>query len=210
MSRYTGPKCRLCRRVGEKLLLKGAKCLGPRCTIERRPSPPGVHTRRRRKLSDRGVQLQEKQKARYSYGIQERQFRKMFVEAERLPGVTGETFLMSLEKRLDNVAFRLGFADSRAQSRQVVCHGHLLINGVKTDIPSYSVKPGDVISWREPSKKTAYYEERISLLKGSHQVPRWLSLDPETLSGRVLSNPASDDIESKFFDEQAIVAYYSR
>jgi small subunit ribosomal protein S4 len=147
MARYTGPKCKLCRRAGIKLFLKGERCYTPKCQLDpnRRPFPPGEHGQRRRKLSEYAVRLIEKQKARHTYGILERQFRKHFEEAQRRPGATGENFLQILETRLDNVVYRLGFADSRAQARQIVRHGHIELNGRKTDIPSALVRPGDVI-----------------------------------------------------------------
>src|SRR6266540_2496626 len=155
MARYKGPDCRVCRRQGEKLFLKGTKCLGPKCTIEKRPNPPGdQHKGRRRKVSDRGLQLREKQKARYAYGILERQFRRYYEEAVRRPGVSGENLVRILETRLDNVVHRLGFADSRDQARQVVGHGHITLNGRKTDIPSARVKVGDVIGLSEDARNT--------------------------------------------------------
>src|SRR5215213_335113 len=151
MARYTGPVCRICRRAGMKLFLKGERCFGPKCGVERRPTPPGTQTQRRRKVSEYGLQLREKQKARSIYGVLEAQFRKHFSEAERRPGMTGENLLRILETRLDNVVYRLGFADSRAQARQLVRHGHFMVNGRKTNIPSFRTRPGDVISVRPES-----------------------------------------------------------
>ena len=139
MARYTGPVCRLCRRIGDKLFLKGSKCIA-KCTLERRPQPPGPQPSRRRRVSDRGLQLREKQKARRMYGVLERQFRRVFEEAQRVPGVTGDNLLMLLERRLDNVVYRLGFADSRPQARQLIEHGHIMLNGHRTDIPSVDRK----------------------------------------------------------------------
>jgi len=210
MGRYTQANCRLCRRVGDKLMLKGDRCFTSKCALERRNVPPGYKgiTKRRPKKSDRGLQLQEKQKARYTYGLLERQFRKFFAEAERLPGVTGENLLILLERRLDNVVYRLGFASSRSQARQVVLHGHILLNGRKTDVPSCLVKPGNVISWREGSTKTEYYKTLLQEIEG-RTIPGWLTLDKQKLVGQVVNLPTAEDIEVKF-DEKAIVEYYSR
>ncbi len=212
MARYIGPTCRLCRRVGEKLMLKGERCLTPKCALERRSGPPGRHTLPRRRgrggVSDRGIQLGEKQKARYTYGVLERQFRKFFAEARRLPGPTGENLLVLLERRLDNVVYRLSWADSRSQARQVVRHGHILLNKRKTDIPSCLVKVGDIIEWREAGTRTEYYKKLVETLEGK-TIPGWLSLDRERLVGQVLALPSRDDIGAKF-NEKAIVEYYSR
>ena len=163
MARYTDAVCKLCRREGQKLFLKGERCLGPKCAIERRSFPPGDHGRKaafRRKMSDFGTQLREKQKARRIYGVMERQFRRYFREASRRKGLTGSTLLSILESRLDNVVYRLGFADSRAQARQLVRHGHFEVNGRKTDIPSYIVNVGDVIAVRSNSNKKEYFKDR--------------------------------------------------
>ena len=207
MARYTAAVCRLCRRSGEKLMLKGSKCI-TKCTLDRRPKPPGPQLGRRRRPSERGLQLREKQKARYSYGILERQFRRLFTEAQRQPGITGENLLVLLERRLDNVVYRLGFADSRAQARQIVRHGHILLNGSKTDIPSCLVKEGDTISWKSASTKTEYYQQLVQSIT-SKLILNWLSLDKQNLVGKVLSLPTPDDIEAKF-DGKGIVEYYSR
>jgi len=208
MARYTEAACRLCRRVSEKLMLKGDRCLTPKCALERRAGPPGRHAATRQKISDRGLQLKEKQKARYTYGVLERQFRRFFNEAVRLPGVTGENLLILLERRFDNVVYRLGFATSRAQARQLVRHGHFMVNGRKTDVPSFLVKPADLIQWCESSKRTEYYK-RLAEVSKDLTVPSWLSLDHQNLEGRVLTFPARDDIEIKL-NEKAIVEYYSR
>jgi small subunit ribosomal protein S4 len=208
MARYTEAVCRLCRRSGDKLMLKGARCFTPKCAIERRAKPPGQQPIRRRRLSDRGVQLREKQKARYSYGMMERQFRRFFSQAERQAGITGENLLVLLERRLDNAVYRLGFADSRAQARQLVLHGHIMLNGRKTDIPSALVKEGDTISWKESSTRTEYYKQLAPNIE-SKVIPGWLNLDEEKLIGRVTSLPTPDDIEAKF-EWQSIVEYYSR
>ena len=208
MARYTAAVCRLCRRCGEKLMLKGGRCLTPRCAMDRREKPPGQQLGRRRRLSDRGLQLKEKQKARYTYGILERQFRRLFNEAERQSGITGENLLVLLERRLDNVVYRLGFADSRSQARQLVQHGHIMLNGRKTDIPSCLVKEGDTISWREGSTKTEYYKQLAQTIEG-RSILSWLSLDKQKLVGQVLSLPTPDDIDAKF-EGKTIVEYYSR
>lgn len=210
MARYTQATCRLCRRVGDKLMLKGDRCFTSKCALERRDVPPGYSgiSKRRAKKSDRGLQLQQKQKARYTYGILERQFRKVFAEAERLPGVTGENLLVLLERRLDNVVYRLGFASSRPQARQLVRHGHFQLNGRKTDIPSCLVKPGDIVSWREASTKSEYYKALIQEIE-NRIIPGWLALDKEKLVGRIVNLPTGDDIEAKF-DAKVIVEYYSR
>ncbi|MFH1169375.1 MAG: 30S ribosomal protein S4 [Chloroflexota bacterium] len=209
MARYTGPVCRLCRRSGGKLLLKGNRCLTPKCGVEKRAKPPGQQqSGRRQKLSDRGLQLREKQKTRYTYGIMEKQFSKSFKMAEKRKGVTGDTLLVLLERRLDNVVYRLGFADSRPQARQLVRHGHIVLNGRKTDIPSYLVKEGDSISWREGSTKTEYYKQLTQTIE-SKTVLSWLSLNRQNLMGQVVSLPTPDDIDTAF-DGKAITEYYSR
>lgn len=211
MARYTGPVCKLCRREGEKLFLKGERCLTSNCAVERRSYPPGMHGRQRRfrrRSSEYGLQLREKQKARRIYGVLERQFRRYFREAEKRKGVTGATLLQMLESRLDNVVYRLGFADSRSQARQLVCHGHFEVNGRKTNIPSYVVKAGDVIAVRERSKNRAYFRG-IGELLADRLVPNWLKLDIDELSGEVLAIPAREEIELPL-NEQLIVGYYSR
>jgi len=214
MARYTGPTCRLCRRLGEKLMLKGEKCATPKCALEKRNTPPGgrLATRGRGRgrggTSDRGLQLREKQKLRFSYGVLERQFRRFFEEAKKRPGATGETLLILLERRLDNVVYRLGFADSHAQARQIVGHGHIMVNGRRASIPSFLVKSGDVIKWCEASKKTEYYKRLAEEIEGKF-VPNWLSFDKESMTGKVLSLPGKDDVEARF-NAQAVVEYYSR
>ena len=210
MARYTGAVCRLCRRSGEKLLLKGARCFTPKCAVDKRPKPPGQAGagRRRRRVSDRGLQLREKQKARYTYGTLERQFRKTFLNAERQAGITGENLLILLERRLDNVVYRLGFADSRAQARQLVQHGHITLNGCITNIPSALVKEGDTVGWREGSTKTEYYKQLVEDIE-SKTVLNWLSLDRQNMIGQVLSLPTPEEVDAKF-DGKAIVEYYSR
>lgn len=191
-------------------MLKGERCPTPKCPLEKKNTPPGGRPPRRGRggVSDRGLQLREKQKVRFSYGVLERQFRRFFVEAKKGPGTTGENLLVLLERRLDNAVYRLGFADSRAQARQLVRHGHILVNGRKTDIPSFLVKPGDTIKWRESSAKTEYYK-RIAEEIEEGLVPGWLGLDKESMTGKVLNLPGREDIES-LFNEQAVVQYYSR
>jgi len=207
MARYTGPVCRICRRYGDKLMLKGDKCM-TKCTLDKRPSPPGAPQTRRRKLSDRALQLREKQKARYTYGVLEKQFVDYYKEAVRLKGVTGDELVRLLEMRLDNVTYKLGFADSLKAARQVVRHGHIMLNGRKTDIPSAATKAGDVVAWVAKSKKSEYFKiakENMS----SKQAPAWLAVDAEQMTGRVVSPPVISETPSKF-DPAVIVEYYSR
>ena len=208
MGRYTGPVCRLCRRVGEKLFLKGERCFTPRCAVERRRTPPGNQSGRRRRVSDRGIQLREKQKARYIYGVMETQFRKYMEQAFKKPGVTGQYLLELLERRLDNVVFRLGFAESRRQARQLVLHGHFTVNGRKTDIPSYTLRQGDIIAWKESHKERDFYKA-LTVDIPKRPVPQWLTLDTETMTGRAASLPSPEDLESAI-DTRLIVEYYSR
>jgi len=208
MGRYTGAVCRLCRRSGDKLMLKGDRCFTPKCAMDRRAKPPGQQLGRRRRLSDRGLQLREKQKARYTYGIMERQFKRTFNLAERQSGITSDNLLGLLERRLDTTVYRLGFADSRAQARQLVRHGHIMLNGRKTNIPSCLVKEGDTISWRPGSTKTEYYKQLVESIKGK-TVSNWLSLDRENLVGQVLSLPTPEAVEAKF-EGKSIVEFYSR
>ncbi len=207
MARYTGSVCHLCRRVGDKLMLKGSRCYTPKCALERRHRPMGRRGRRRRP-SDRAIQLAEKQKARYTYGMMERQFSRFFERAARQPGVTGDNLIVLLERRLDNVVYRLGFADSRNQARQLVRHGHIVLSGRRTNIPSALVKEGDTIAWREESKKTEYFKQLVEEIK-SRAVPSWLALDRQSLVGRVVSLPTPEDAGAKF-EGQSIVEYYSR
>lgn len=208
MARYTGPVCKLCRREGVKLFLKGDKCMS-KCTLDRRSSKPGQHgTARARKESGYAKQLREKQRVRRTYGVLEKQFRREFDIAARRPGKTSENLLQVLEMRLDNLVYRMGFADSRAQARQLINHGHFTVNGRKTDIASFIARPNDVIAVREQSKNTEYFKTRILLLvqKG---VPSWLRLNADEMSGRVLALPTRTDLELPF-DEQMVVEYYQR
>ncbi len=213
MARYTGPVCKLCRREGEKLFLKGERCTSPKCPFERgRDYPPGEHGRmsrfRRRRPSDYSRQLRQKQKVRRIYGVLERQFRRYFREAECKPGLTGENLLVLLESRLDNIVYRLGFANSRSQARQLVQHGHFVVNGHRTNVPSCIIHPQDTIVVRDGSRKRTYFRERAEQLdEGS--VPTWLSLDAKNMTARMVQVPAREDIDLTV-DEQLIVEYYSR
>ncbi len=208
MARYTGPVCRLCRREGAKLYLKGDRCYTEKCAIDRRAYAPGQHGQRRKKVSEYGLQLREKQKARRIYGILERQFRKYFKKAENQPGVTGENFLRLLERRLDNVVYRLGFASSRAEARQLVKHNHFVLNGHKASIPSMLVKVGDVITIKESSLKSPKFKEIREVIAHKNP-PAWLELDREQLVGKVLAFPTRDQIDVPV-EEQNIVELYSR
>lgn len=211
MARYTDSVCKLCRREGEKLFLKGDRCYSPKCAIERRAYPPGLHGRQaqfRRKESDYKMQLRAKQKARRVYGVFERQFRRYFHDAQSQKGLTGENLLSMLERRLDNVVYRLGLASSRPQARQVVLHGHIEVNGHKTNIASFLVEVDDVVAVCESSKKTTYFKEAVKGLDGG-RVPNWLDLNAVSLSARVVNLPAREHLDATL-DEQLIVEYYSR
>jgi small subunit ribosomal protein S4 len=211
MARYNDAVCKLCRREGEKLFLKGERCLSPKCALERRPYPPGLHGRQsqfRRKVSDYGLQLRAKQKARRVYGVLERQFRRYFREAERRRGLTGTNLLVMLESRLDNVVYRLGFAVSRPQARQLVRHGHFEVNGRKVNIPSYLVQQGDIVAVRPNSQRSTFFKDLAQDLP-HRSIPEWLSRDDEALTGRVMALPERKDIDVSI-DERIIVEYYSR
>lgn len=208
MARYTGPVCRICRRLGDKLYLKGEKCFTPKCPFEKRPFPPGQRSTRRRKVSDRGLQLREKQRGRAVYGILERQFRKYYEEAVRRHGVTGENLLRTLELRLDNVTYRLGFADSRAQARQIVLHGHLTVNGRKAAIPSHVLKVGDEVGLTGRGAKSEYFSIVKENISGK-EIPSWLRLDAGSMTGQVETLPQIEEIGAKF-NTATIVEYYSR
>ncbi|MFZ5854118.1 MAG: 30S ribosomal protein S4 [Chloroflexota bacterium] len=208
MARYTESVCRLCRREGTKLFLKGSRCYTKKCAFERRPSPPGQHGVRRRKVGDYGVQLREKQKVRRVYAVLERQFRNYFDLAEARPGVTGENLLRMLELRLDNVVYRLGFAGSRAQARQLVGHGHFAVNGRPTSIPSFQLKPGDRVAVRESRASREPFKMAKETLR-SHQAPEWLSVEPANLAGTVVDLPRRDQMPLDL-NEQLVVEYYSR
>jgi small subunit ribosomal protein S4 len=208
MARYTGPVCRLCRRERMKLFLKGTRCMGPKCAIERRPYPPGQHGRGRIKESEYLVQLREKQKARRIYGVLEKQFRRYYEEATHAKGVTGTRLLQLLELRLDNVVYRGGLAMSRDQARQFVTHGHFQVNGRKVDIPSYRVKAGDVVAVRERSRSVGRIVEAAAFAAGRH-IPEWLILEAGELKISVVSEPARGVIDVPV-QEQMIVELYSK
>jgi small subunit ribosomal protein S4 len=211
LARHIDSVCRLCRREGQKLYLKGERCYSPKCAVERRPFPPGMHARKtqfRRTQSDYSQQLREKQKVKRIYGVMERQFRRYFQYAVRAKGLTGATLLTVLESRLDNVVYRLGFAPSRPQARQLVRHGHITVNGRKTNVPSYLVKPNDVIAVRAESRSRPYFRSLGESL-GSQTTPGWLSMDVAALQGRVLNRPSREDIDIAV-NEQLVVEFYSR
>jgi small subunit ribosomal protein S4 len=208
LARYIGPVCRLCRREGQKLFLKGEKCF-TKCTIEKRPTIPGVHGRARRaKLLGFGLQLREKQKVKRIYGLLERQFRLTFGNAEKSKGITGEALLIELERRLDNILYRLGVASSRAQSRQWINHGHVLVNGKKVTIASYSVSPGDVVSLRDRLAENVHVQNALNISR-SRGVPEWLELDAEKPQGTVKALPARQDLTMPI-QENLIVELYSK
>jgi small subunit ribosomal protein S4 len=209
MARYIGPVCRLCRREGMKLFLKGERCYTDKCAIEKRNVPPGQHGRARRaKMVGYGIQLREKQKVKRTYGVLENQFRRYFEAADRQKGITGELLLQMLERRLDNVVYRLGFATSRAQARQLVRHGHFMVNGKKVDIPSYSVRQGDTISVRRSSGENPTIQHAMEEVKG-RGIPTWLLIDPAGLAGRISQLPTREQINLPV-QEQLIVELYSK
>ncbi|MGH9380926.1 MAG: 30S ribosomal protein S4, partial [Thermoanaerobaculia bacterium] len=204
MARYTGPVCRLCRREGMKLFLKGDRCFKEKCAVERRGYPPGQHgTRRGRRVQGYGLQLREKQKVKRYYGLLENQFRSYFKEADRQRGITGENLLVLLERRLDNVVYSLGFASSRAQARQFVRHGHVLVDGRKVDIPSFQVRPGQRVAIKEDSRKNDFIRASVETARG-RGVPEWLELDAESFTGAMLRTPTREDIKLPI-QEQLIV-----
>lgn len=208
MARYTESVCRLCRREGAKLFLKGMRCYSKKCAFERRPTPPGQHGVRRRKVGDYGLQLREKQKVRRVYSVLERQFKNYFDTAEARPGVTGENLLRMLELRLDNVIYRMGFAPSRAAARQLATHGHFAVNGRATNIASYQLKPGDRIEVRESHREREPFKVARETLR-SHQAPEWLGIDAAKLAGTILDQPRRDQMPLDL-NEQLVVEYYSR
>ncbi len=208
MARYTGSVCRQCRREGTKLFLKGDRCYSEKCAINKRHTPPGMHGQGRRKQSEYGLQLREKQKVRRAYGVLESQFRKYYDKATNMRGVTGENMLSLLERRLDNVCYRLGFGESRPMARQLVTHGHIRVNDHKVDIASFQVKDGDVITIREKSAGNEYFKT-LKEQGAARTVPKWLDLDAEKLTGKVVALPTRDDIDLTI-EEHLIVEYYSR
>ncbi len=206
MAKYTCADCRQCRREGQKLFLKGERCTTKKCAMDRRPVPPGPHGLGRKKASEYSIQLREKQKVRRAYGVLEKQFRAYYEEAERQKGVTGENMLALLEKRLDNVVYRMGIGSSRAQSRQIVNHGHITVNGKTVDIPSYQVKLGDEIAVKESKADNALFKE----LRGAKVVmPKWVEFDTETFKGKIIDNPKREDIDLNI-NEQLIIELYSK
>lgn len=209
MARYTGPVCRLCRRERMKLFLKGDRCFKEKCAVERRNFPPGQHgTRRGRRTLGYGLQLREKQKVKRIYGVLEKQFRNYFEEADRRKGITGENLLVMLERRLDNVVYSLGFASSRPQARQLVRHGHVVVDGRKITIPSYQVKAGQAVTVKDASRQNPFVRSSVETARG-RGVPEWLELDAENVSGRMLRLPTREDIKLPI-QEQLIVELYSR
>ena len=208
MARYTDPVCRVCRREGLKLFLKGSRCFTKKCSFERRSTPPGMNTQRRRKVSEFGIQLREKQKVRKSYSVLEKQFRNYFEKAEQRKGMTGENLLRMLEMRLDNVVFRMGFARSRAEARQLVTHGHFTVNGRPTNIPSFGTTVGDRIEVRESRRGREHFKTVGDTIR-SAQIPDWVSVDAAKLSGSVLAEPAREQMPMEF-NEQLVVEFYSR
>ena len=208
MSRYKDEQCRICRREGQKLFLKGSRCYSDKCSVTRRNYAPGEHGQGRKKLSEYGTQLREKQKTKAFYGVGEKQFRKYFEMAENKKGITGEILLQILESRLDNVVYRAGFGTSRAQARQLVNHGHFDVNGVKTDIASYLVKPGDVITVRENKKDNKTIKENMEI-NSSRPTPEWLEKDNEKLEAKVLRLASREDVDLPV-EEHLIVELYSK
>ena len=209
MARNISPSCKICRREGQKLYLKGDRCVsvGKKCAMDRRPTPPGQHgLARARKQSEYGIQLREKQKVRKSYGILEKQFHHYYEKADRMKGVVGENMLALIEKRLDNVVYRMGIGASRAQSRQIVNHGHITVNGKLVDIPSFQVKVGDIIAVKESKKKKAIF---TALKDAKITMPKWVEFNTDTLSGKIIANPQRDDIDLGI-NEQLIIEKYSK
>ncbi len=207
MARYTGSVCRLCRREGCKLFLKGDRCYSGKCSYVKRPQAPGVQSKSRKKVSEYGIQLREKQKVKRAYGMLESQFEKYYGIAERMKGKTGENLLQLLESRLDNVVYRLGLGDSRAQARQFVLHGHILVNGKKVDIASYIVSSGDEITVKKKLADTDRFKEIRE--SEARPMPSWLTMDNANLTGRVVAAPAREDIDLTI-EEHLIVEYYSK
>ena len=208
MARYTGPRCRLCRRAGMKLFLKGERCYTPKCAFEKRKYPPGQRPKRGIRISDYLIQLKEKQKLKRIYSLMEKQFRILYEKAENMKGDTGENLILLLERRLDNVVYKMCFASSRAQARQLVRHGHILVNGRKVDIPSYMVKAGDEISIKEKSRKMYPILKSLTRLETT-PLPEWISVDPEKFTGKVLRLPEPKDIDLQI-NPQLIVEFYSK
>lgn len=208
MARYTGPSCRLCRREGRKLFLKGDRCVSDKCAVVKRNSAPGQHGTSRKKVEEYGRQLREKQTARRYYGVLEKQFKKYYEKAEKKPGITGENLLSILETRLDNVVYRMGMASSHKEARQLVLHAHFRLNGKKVNVPSMLVKPGDVITLREKSRDSAKIKELIERMQTA-VIPKWLDVDRTNVVAKMVAVPAREDIDFDF-NEQLIVELYSK
>lgn len=206
MARYTGPSCRLCRREGQKMFLKGDRCYSDKCALDRRESAPGQHGARRSKLSNYGLQLREKQKVKRYYGLLEKQFRDIYEKAEKMDGISGENLLSLLERRLDNTVYRLGYGASRKEARQLVTHGHFLLNGKKVNIPSITLKVGDVITVKETSNSSAKFKE---LAEKATTTPKWLEGNAEKLEGKVIALPVREDIDLPI-EEHLIIELYSK
>ncbi len=209
MARYTGPACRLCRREGKKLFLKGERCLTGKCALERRATAPGQHGAQSKQLKEYGLQLRAKQTAKRYYGVQEGQFATYYEKAAKKSGVTGENLLSLLERRLDNVVYRMGMAESRRDARQLVRHGHFRLNGKKVTIPSISLKVGDVITLREASRSSAKIKELIEKMQATKNAPKWLECDSENITAKVVAIPEKADVDFDF-QEQLIVELYSK
>ncbi|MCM2265104.1 MAG: 30S ribosomal protein S4 [Desulfuromonadales bacterium] len=209
MARYTGPVCRMCRRENMKLFLKGDRCFTDKCAIERRAYAPGQHGQGRIKVSDYGTQLREKQRVKRTYGLLENQFRSYFEKAERMKGVTGENLLVLLERRLDSMVYRMGFATSRSEARQLVRHSHFIINGRKVNVPSYLVRPGDVVELREKSRQVTRINEALDgvMRRG---LPSWVDVDRSGFKGTVKTLPVRGEMTTPTFQEQLIVELYSK
>lgn len=208
MARYTGPACKLCRREGKKLFLKGDRCYTGKCALERRSYAPGQHGQNRKKTSEYGLQLRAKQSARRYYGVSEGQFHKYFLMAERKEGVTGTNLLQLCESRLDNIVYTAGFASSRAQARQLVNHAHFTVNGTKVDIPSYLVKAGDVIAVKDTSKSTDEFKTLVES-NASRTIPKWIDADAQAMTAKVVALPEREEIETPV-EEHLIVEFYSK
>ncbi len=208
MARYTGPSCKLCRREGVKLFLKGDRCLSDKCAVSRRTTAPGQHGANRKKIEEYGLQLREKQKARRYYGVQEKQFKSYYVAADKKEGIAGENLLSILERRFDNVVYRMGLAFSRKEARQLVIHGHFRLNGKKANIPSILLKVGDVISLKEDSRSSEKFKTLIEAMQ-TKVTPKWLEVDKENATAKVIAIPQRDDVDFPF-EEQLIIELYSK
>lgn len=209
MSRYSGPVCRQCRRENAKLFLKGDRCYTDKCSLERRNYAPGQHGQRRAKVSDYGTQLREKQKVKRTYGLQEKQFRLYFAKADRMKGVTGENLLTLLERRLDSMVYRLGFSVSRAQARTLIRHGHFQVNGQKVNVPSFLVRPNDVVTLREKSREIACINESLDSVM-RRGLPSWVELERDAFKGTMKALPVRSELTTPEFQEQLIVELYSK